>query len=36
MPDWHTWSTEPDCFAPDHAEPNQGLHHQIMWDLHCS
>ena len=25
------------CLEPEHAEPNQGLHHQIiMWDLHSS
>jgi len=35
----HVWtaeldSTKPDCSEGDHAEPNQGLHHQtIAWDL---
>jgi len=36
------WSTEPDrakleCSEPDHAQPNQGVHNQIIkWDLHSS
>jgi len=29
-------SATPDCSAPDHADPNQGLHHQIMRDLPSS
>ena len=31
MPYIQVWSTE-----LDHAVPNQGLHHQILWDLHSS
>jgi len=39
--DIHIWSAELDrgkldLSEPDHAEPNQGLHHQIMCDLHSS
>jgi len=38
----HVWSAKPDCaeldrFEPDHMEPNQGLHCQIiMRDIHSS
>jgi len=38
----HIWSAKPncaklDCHEPDHVEPNQGLHLQIiMWDLRSS
>ena len=27
---------KPDHSEPDHTEPNQGLYHQIMWDLHST